>query len=149
MALRIYALAKELNIDSKILVELCQKAGVTGKGSALASLTDEETTTVRSFLSHGGAKAQAAPAPPRPAPAASTATAEASVFRREDYIPPTGGGKPQMLGTKPESPSGESKRRPPDTERSKAGPAIRVAPMPVVEQPTAPTHYEPPPQKPD
>ena len=43
---RIYALAKELNIDSKDLVDLVKKVGITGKGSALASLTDEEITIV-------------------------------------------------------------------------------------------------------
>ncbi len=42
MAARIYALAKELNIDSKDLVDLVKKVGITGKGSALASLTDDE-----------------------------------------------------------------------------------------------------------
>ena len=41
MAVRIYTLAKELNLDSKVLVEICDKAGITGKGSALASLSDE------------------------------------------------------------------------------------------------------------
>jgi translation initiation factor IF-2 len=39
---RIYSLAKELKLDSKELVDICTSAGVTGKGSALASLTDEE-----------------------------------------------------------------------------------------------------------
>ena len=42
MPTRIYSLAKDLNIDGKKLVELCTKAGIQGKGSALASLTDEE-----------------------------------------------------------------------------------------------------------
>jgi len=32
LAARIYALAKELKLDSKVLVDLCAKAGVTGKG---------------------------------------------------------------------------------------------------------------------
>ena len=39
MPIRIYALAKELKLDSKALVDVVSKAGVTGKGSALASLT--------------------------------------------------------------------------------------------------------------
>ena len=50
MPIRIYALAKELKIDSKELVEVCTKAGITGKGSALASLTDEEVEKVKSYL---------------------------------------------------------------------------------------------------
>ena len=50
MPARIYALAKELNIDSKDLVDLVKKVGITGKGSALASLSDEEADRVRSHL---------------------------------------------------------------------------------------------------
>ena len=77
MAQRIYALAKELNIDSKILVELCTKAGVTGKGSALASLTDEETVRVRAFVAQGsgGSKAPSAAAPAAPLDSRQTAVA--------------------------------------------------------------------------
>ncbi|MCC9605002.1 translation initiation factor IF-2 [Blastopirellula sp. JC732] len=56
MPIRIYALAKELDIDSKELVEICNRAGVTGKGSALASLTDEELEKVKSYISGGGKK---------------------------------------------------------------------------------------------
>ena len=50
MPIRIYALAKQLKLDSKVLVDICTKAGVTGKGSALASLTDEETAKVTAFV---------------------------------------------------------------------------------------------------
>ncbi|MDA0660015.1 MAG: translation initiation factor IF-2 N-terminal domain-containing protein, partial [Planctomycetota bacterium] len=60
MPIRIYALAKELKIDSKELVEVCNRAGVTGKGSALASVTDEEIAKVRAYLAGGGSR----PAPP-------------------------------------------------------------------------------------
>ncbi|TWT31817.1 translation initiation factor IF-2 [Blastopirellula retiformator] len=56
MPIRIYALAKELDIDSKELVEICNRAGVTGKGSALASLTDDELDKVKSYISGGGKK---------------------------------------------------------------------------------------------
>lgn len=50
MATRIYALAKELKIDSKVLVDVCMKAGVSRNGSALASLTDGEVEKVRYFV---------------------------------------------------------------------------------------------------
>jgi len=71
LAVRIYSLAKELKVDSKELVDICTKAGVPGKGSALASLTEEEVEKVQQFLKGGGtAKAKpvkAAPvAPQRP-----------------------------------------------------------------------------------
>ncbi|MDZ4819182.1 MAG: translation initiation factor IF-2 [Planctomycetota bacterium] len=51
MAVRIYSLAKELKFDSKELVDLCAKAGINGKGSALASLTDEEVVKLKAYLS--------------------------------------------------------------------------------------------------
>lgn len=54
MPARIYALAKELNLDSKDLVGIVKKVGITGKGSALASLTDEEAQKVRDHLAGGG-----------------------------------------------------------------------------------------------
>jgi len=71
LAVRIYALAKELKLDSKELVDICTKAGVPGKGSALASLTEEEAEKVMQFLKGGGtAKAKpsktAPPTPQRP-----------------------------------------------------------------------------------
>ncbi len=56
MPVRIYALAKELNIDGKELVAICERAGITGKGSALASLSDDETDKIKSYLATGPAK---------------------------------------------------------------------------------------------
>ena len=60
MPLRIYSLAKELNIDSKELVELCPRAGVQGKGSALASLTDDEVGKLRSYLDNAASRSAGA-----------------------------------------------------------------------------------------
>jgi translation initiation factor IF-2 len=54
LAVRIYALAKELKLDSKELVDICTKAGVLGKGSALASLTEDEAEKVKLFIKGGG-----------------------------------------------------------------------------------------------
>ncbi|MEN0110768.1 MAG: translation initiation factor IF-2 N-terminal domain-containing protein, partial [Planctomycetota bacterium] len=71
MAVRIYALAKELDVDSKELVDICTRAGVPGKGSALASLDDDEVTKVKEFLKGGapagGAATATAPRPSAPA----------------------------------------------------------------------------------
>jgi translation initiation factor IF-2 len=110
LPIRIYALAKQLKLDSKVLVDICTKAGVTGKGSALASLTDEEMATVTAFINAGRAGRQAAPA----ASSATSETAASPVFRREDYIPPGGSAlrkipvlppsKPPLLRKKPEEP---------------------------------------------
>jgi len=87
LPIRIYSLAKQLKLDSKVLVDICTKAGVTGKGSALASLTDEEMATVTAFIS--GGKAARFGAPPAAAGRPETA-APPSPFRREDYIAPAG-----------------------------------------------------------
>jgi translation initiation factor IF-2 len=77
LAVRIYALAKELKLDSKELVDICTKAGFPGKGSALASLTDDEAEKVKQFMKGGSPKGKtsgAAPAmPQRPAEPSRTA----------------------------------------------------------------------------
>ena len=46
MKIRIFALAKELGLDSKVLIDLCGQAGIHLKKSALASITPEERDTV-------------------------------------------------------------------------------------------------------
>lgn len=58
LAVRIYSLAKELNIDNKELVSICEKAGLRGKGSALASLDDDEVIKVKKYISEKAQPAQ-------------------------------------------------------------------------------------------
>ena len=72
MAVRIYTLAKDLKIDSKELVELCTRAGIQDKGSALASMTDEEVAKLKEFIAAKSRPAER-PAPPPPRPAAPAA----------------------------------------------------------------------------
>ncbi len=125
MPIRIYALAKQLNLDSKVLVDICTKAGVTGKGSALASLTDEELATVTAFL---GARKSGAGVGHS---AASAGRSEAAshegppvAFRREDYIAPGGivGGKIPVLPGKP------MEKAPPAKKPAEPPPIITKAP---------------------
>jgi translation initiation factor IF-2 len=169
LPIRIYALAKELRLDSKALVDICTKAGVTGKGSALASLTDEELVRVKAFLSGGsGAKSGAAGATAATARAklggalgGKVAPAQSTVVRREDYIGPGGTlpSKIPVLGGKTIKPLAPKKKlpgeeQPEPSEESKpaekAPPAIKLAPMPAAFQPPpAPKVQEPAPQKPD
>lgn len=54
MAVRIYSLAKELKLDSKELVDVCARLGIRGKGSALASLTDEEVSKLQDHFQNPG-----------------------------------------------------------------------------------------------
>ncbi|MGC4006763.1 MAG: translation initiation factor IF-2 N-terminal domain-containing protein [Pirellulales bacterium] len=62
MAIRIYALAKELQLDNKDLVDLLPKAGISGKGSALASLGDDEVAKIKDYLSKKSARPADRPA---------------------------------------------------------------------------------------
>ncbi len=79
MAVRIYALAKELKVDSIELVDVCAKIGIKGKGSALASLSEDDIAKLRDHFASpsspaagGKSKGPAAPAAPerpsKPAP---------------------------------------------------------------------------------
>ncbi|MEZ6047861.1 MAG: translation initiation factor IF-2 N-terminal domain-containing protein [Planctomycetaceae bacterium] len=46
MKVRIFALAKELGLDSKDLIDLASEAGVIVKNSALASISPEERDVI-------------------------------------------------------------------------------------------------------
>jgi translation initiation factor IF-2 len=168
---RIYSLAKQLNLDSKMLVDICNKAGITGKGSALASLSDDEVSKVRAYIDQAKSKKSGA----RPAPEAKE-TPTQGALRREDYIPPSGGaiGKVPVLEARLPKPPTVQKQppvqdapvaKPPEkappekappekappvkTPAEKTPPPIKLAPMPVVERPEPTKPQEPAPQKPD
>lgn len=69
MKIRIFALAKELDIDSKLLIDYCSKAGIIIKNSALASISPEERDRVLDIIKSSGSTATAtavAPAPTTP-----------------------------------------------------------------------------------
>ncbi len=91
LAVRIYALAKELKLDSKELVDVCTKAGIQGKGSALASLTDDEAVKVKQFLKGGSgpAKPTRTAVPPPQRPSEPTRTGKMPVIVTKSPPPPT------------------------------------------------------------
>jgi translation initiation factor IF-2 len=150
---RIYSLAKELKLDSKVLVDICNSAGVTGKGSALASLTDEEVERVKAYIA-GGQTARSAPSRARPAAAGATAEAPpdtTQAVRREDYIAPTGTASEKM----PVLPGPARRKKPTEGEppakpAAPKGAGIKLAPLPTpVQPPPKPAAAEAPAQKPD
>lgn len=61
MKIRIFALAKELGIDSKDLIEYASRAGVHVKNSALASISPAERDTVVRFMEQAGDQQTSAP----------------------------------------------------------------------------------------
>lgn len=140
---RIYALAKELKVDSKELVDICTKAGVTGKGSALASLSDEEVGKVKAYLG-GGNKPTAAP-PARTAeraPAKTGATAR-SRFTRDDYIAPGGTtGKPKTITSTPTKKASPEKKSDESRPIVRKGPVVKLAAMPTVDDASPPPQVE-------
>jgi translation initiation factor IF-2 len=54
LKIRIFALAKELDMDSRLLIEHCAKAGIVVKNSALASISPEERDRVLAIIRNGG-----------------------------------------------------------------------------------------------
>lgn len=57
MKIRIFSLAKELNMDSKVLIEYCQRLGIVLKNSALASISPEEKDRVLAYIEQGSSPA--------------------------------------------------------------------------------------------
>jgi len=133
LPIRIYALAKELQIDNKKLVDICTRAGITGKGSALASLTDEEVVRLKAFMAasggRGGKTEGAAPA----------RMAEAGLsrsIRRDDYISPAGTGtKVPLLPARQDKPP--LLRKKPEETAPPVHPAAGVPPLADVPAPAA------------
>ncbi len=164
MPIRIYALAKELKLDNKVVLDACERAGVTGKGSALANLTDEEVAKIKAVLS-GGGRAASGRAVAAGAAGPKTSPAQPAAVRREDYIGPGGTtpGRVPVLAPKPAKPLAARKKpdepelvvekpkpEEPKPPAEKAPPTIKLAPMPAAVQPPAPpVAQEPLPQKPD
>ncbi len=61
LKIRLFALAKELGIDSKDLIEHCNSAGIKVKNSPLASISPEERDLVLGHLKKSGSTDATAP----------------------------------------------------------------------------------------
>src|SRR5260370_37651024 len=60
LKIRIFTLAKELNIENKVLIGYCQKLGMNVKDSALASISEEERDRLLAFIREGAASGETA-----------------------------------------------------------------------------------------
>lgn len=129
---RIYALAKELNLDSKELVDLVKKVGITGKGSALASLSDEEVQRVRDHLSGAKASGKAKAPAAKKVEAAPVGAVRDTARAERRPVDLSGRGK----GTAAEKGAPVAKS-PAADPGSKPSPRLRTPALPPVEQPPA------------
>jgi translation initiation factor IF-2 len=172
VAVRIYTLSKELKIDSKELVELCTRAGIQDKGSALASMSDEEVAKLKEFIAGksrpaerpaerpaGVAPTSGSPATPAvPKPVTAVAPRAPGTLKREDYIAPAGvaaRGKPAEIQA-PRPAATEPRPRPAGLRPAGDGakpvprPAFKLPPLPAAGRTPPPrVSQEPAAQKPD
>jgi len=81
LKIRIFALAKELNIDSKLLIEQCTKAGIAVK-NVLASISPEERDKLIEYMSAQKGGAPAAPTVEKPAAPPREAASETAAKTR-------------------------------------------------------------------
>lgn len=167
MSVRIYALAKELGIDNKELLGVCEKLGIKGKGSALASLDDDEVARIKSQLAEAPPKPEVSkpkperPAPPRnplqnpskkPEPIKAAKPPKEAPVRPEPNAPirqaPTHrSGEVRDLDSKPRAPAKDKPAN--NRENKKPGINIKMAAMPEVKQPKASEKPKEKVQKPD
>ena len=130
MKIRIFALAKELGLDSKDLIEHASAAGVEVKNSALASISPAEKALILSHMnkSKGGGVAVA---PPRDEPAAPRREALADRNRQVRAID-----TPVQRPIRPAPPEAKSPAPlPPGVTPAPA--KLEVRPEPAVTKPTA------------
>ncbi len=132
MSIRIYALAKQLKKESKELVEICKKLGLDGKGSPLASLTDEETKVVVDYFE----KTERAPS--QPSSQSFLEETESAPMRKPPVLAPPTGKVPVLRPARTP--------RLPDLPRPKteAVENVPVAPQPEVAAPEEPKASETP-----
>jgi translation initiation factor IF-2 len=126
LKIRIFTLAKELDMDSKVLIGYCQKLGMNLKDSPLASISEEERDRVLEFIKQG--------------PGESASKADAMAPTREP-VKSVAGKVPQIRSTAPRGPLAREMRRDGETP---APPAAEEATPPVVapappESPTKPS----------
>lgn len=156
MSVRIYALAKELKVDSLDLVDICAKVGIKGKGSALASLSDEEVAKIRDHFANpsapsGGAKAKdpaASATPVRPKESArtgNTRTGKMPVISTPRSQSPLAGIRRSKKGAEAET--SEATTTEPVTEPVPEEPAQPTAPAETASAPPSDTASSAPPTR--
>ncbi len=156
MPKRIYALAKELAMDSKDLVDLCTKIGIQNKGSALASLEDDEVDRITKYIKAGEAPR---PAAGGAAPNSSGPASVAPIPPAAGPLPPRRSGPIPNLSSRPASKPSLTARAaesavpastaPASSAKETAEPELAVPDAPPEAPPNVPEAVEPEPVKPE
>jgi translation initiation factor IF-2 len=150
LPVRIYALAKQLKFENKVLVDLCKTLGIQGKGSALASLSDEEVALIREHLSGGKKTASTAAGRGLATKQGAAATDAESALRREDYIPPGGSASkkvPVLAGkAKPSAPAKPAAELKPPEDKASPKEAPKPAEPPISPKTPEKAATKPPPK---
>lgn len=140
LKIRIFALAKELDIDSKLLIDYCAKAGITIKNSALASISPEERDRVLDIIKSSNSPA----APPS---AVATSAAAAAPVTRDPVLDLAAKARPvRVMGAKPPLMVPRSRTSEPEAHKivvpERQTEAVQPDPVaPTI--PEAPVHAEP------
>ncbi len=143
MPVRIYALAKELKLDSKELVDLCTRIGIPNKGSALASLEDDEVSRIRKYLAGGsGPESGSGGSPSRPSGGSSGSASIGAPIRETSVLPPL---TPPIREKEPAAPAAKTPPAVPTPVAAPPAPLARTAPPPPPPEPVAPPEPAPPP----
>ena len=126
MPTRIYAFAKELGLDNKSLLDICEQANIKGKGSALASLDEDEMSIIKGFLAKNDSSATTEPepdqptAPVRPRQTKNKKIAEIVAPKRTESTPPV---EEETIVEPPEVAADST-----DTQESAAEPVVEPEP---------------------
>jgi len=150
LSVRMYALAKELKLDNNDLVEICNKAGIQGKGSALASLTEDEVAKVKQYLSGGAAasrgRASGGVATKRRAEAPSRPVRVQPPIRHDEFAASRSGGsaKVPVLGRRKKSAEEPTSPAPAETSAESEAPTTAEPSQQPAGSPTAESSAAPP-----
>lgn len=142
MPVRIYALAKELKLDSKELVDLCTRIGIPNKGSALASLEDDEVSRIRKYLA-GSQSSESGPGGASAPRATNTAAAIGAPIRETNALPPI---TPPVREKEPAAPSAKTPAAVPTPVATPPAPVAPLARTTPVPPPPPPPPAEPIPE---
>jgi translation initiation factor IF-2 len=145
---RVYLLARELNVDTKELLDLCRQAGFDVKNQ-LSSLEPDQRDMVEQLIKKGGSVALASAPAPKPVvshiqpsmPVPDLGRRPAA--RREPEsarTPPPAAARPAEIARPAETPPKPAAEAP----KTPQAPAAQAPPAPGTQPPPAPTQARPP-----